>query len=396
MRKFIVCLGDGMSDLPIEALGGQTPLQVAKTPNMDWIARNGQAGLVHTVPDGLSPGSDVANMGILGYDPRVYYSGRGPIEAAAMGIAPGTGQVVFRCNLVCIQDGIMRSFTSGHIENEDGAALITELNASFEDEKIDFFAGVSYRNIVLMPELLVSLKTTAPHDISDQKVAGYWPQGQAGDEMARILDKARMVLAESSVNQRRVSSGKLPATDIWPWSQGVMPSLPSFHERHGVTGGIVTAVDLLRGLAHLTQLEYPYVEGATGFLDTNYQGKVAAAFEVLQRHPFVFVHIEAPDECGHLGDFQKKIQAIEDFDRNVVGPVLEYRKEHGDVSILVLPDHPTPCGLKTHTNDPVPVAMIHSGIHSDSVTEYSELGVVNGAFNFSNPWEMMSAFLSAR
>jgi len=383
-----------MADLPIPELGDLTPLEFAKTPNMDWVVANGQGGLVSTVPPNLSPGSDVANMGILGYDPQQYYSGRGPIEAAAMGISPQPGQVVFRCNLVTIQDGIMKSFTAGHVENEDGAALLQELNAAFSGAMIQFFPGVSYRNIALFPEGLVDVTTTAPHDITDKPVGSWWPQGPGAVGISEIVETARRVLAESPVNERRIRAGKLPVTDIWPWSQGPMPFLPSFKERHGVTGGIVTAVDLLRGLAHLTGLEYPFVEGATGFLDTNYSGKVAAAFDILERHPFVFIHIEAPDECGHLGDFKKKIQAIEDFDRHVVGPVLAYQREHENVSVIVLPDHPTPCALKTHINAPIPVGVYYPGILVDDAVTYSESGVVAGRFNYDTPWEMMDAFLS--
>ena len=394
MRRYIVCLGDGMSDLPIPALGNKTPLEYADTPNMDWIALNGQAGLVSTVPKELSPGSDVANMGILGYDPRHYYSGRGPIEAAAMGISPGPGQVVFRCNLVTIQDDVMVSFTSGHVDSEDGAALLAELNEAFFGSLIQFFPGVSYRNIALFPSEWVGVETTAPHDITDQVVGPYWPRGDGAIGIADVVAKARLVLEASPVNARRIREGKLPVTDIWPWSQGKMPVLPSFKDQHGVTGGIVTAVDLLRGLAQLTGLEYPRVDGATGFLDTNYKGKVAAAFEILERHPFVFIHIEAPDECGHLGDHDKKVQAIEDFDCNVVGPVLEYQRTHGDVSVLVMPDHPTPCALKTHINSPVPVAVVYPGINRDAAATYSETGVCPGRFNFDTPWDMMNVFLS--
>ncbi len=394
-HKYIICLGDGMSDLPLESLGGKTPLQVAHTPNMDWLAKNGQTGLVTTVPEGLYPGSDVANMGILGYDPQQYYSGRGPIEAAAMGIRPQNGQVVFRCNLVTIQDGIMKSFTAGHVESEDGAALIQDLNAAFSESGTAFFPGVSYRNIALFPEALVSVSTTPPHDITDQSVAAYWPSGAASEGVMEIVSTARAVLAASPVNHRRIKEGKMPVTDIWPWSQGEMPNLPSFKTRHGLTGGIVTAVDLLRGLALLTDLEYPYVHGATGFLDTNYSNKMAAAFDILGRHSFVYIHIEAPDECGHLGDVKKKIQAIEDFDRLVVGPVLAYQREHLNVSIIVLPDHPTPCVLKTHINAPVPVAVYYPGIVPDESSEYNEESVKVGVFNHGASWDMVDVFFKS-
>jgi 2,3-bisphosphoglycerate-independent phosphoglycerate mutase len=311
-----------------------------------------------------------------------------------MGISAGPGQVIFRCNLVTIQEGNMVSFTAGHVENEDGLELIAELNRAFSGTLVQFFPGVSYRNIALLPESLVGLQTSAPHDITDKPVGPHWPQGTAEAEMTMLIEKARVILAASPVNARRIQAGKLPVTDIWPWSQGVTPQLPSFKDRHGLSGGIVTAVDLLRGLAYLTGLEYPMVHGATGFLDTNYANKMAAALDILDRHPFVFIHIEAPDECGHLGDEFKKVQAIEDFDRNIVGPVLAYQRSQGDVSVLVLPDHPTPCVYKTHINEPIPAAVYYPGIVPDSVTSYSESAVRNGSFNFESSWEMIDAFFA--
>jgi 2,3-bisphosphoglycerate-independent phosphoglycerate mutase len=387
--KVIVCLGDGMSDEPIAALGNKTPLQVAHTPNMDAIAKRGQAGLIHTVLPGMSPGSDVANMGILGYDPRLYYTGRGPIEAASLGIVPGENEIVFRCNLVNILDGTMNSFTSGHIETADADALLAVLNQTFLGRGIRFYTGVSYRHIMVVDKAFLGLSCMAPHDITDKPVAAYWPRGDAAEGLLAIITEAREVLANAETNRVRQAAGKLAATDIWPWSQGALPSLPSFVSEFGVTGGIVTAVDLLRGLGCLSGLETPFVPGATGFLDTDYAGKVAAGLALLETGDFAYLHIEAPDECGHLGDYTKKIQAIEDFDRHVVGPVMAYMDTHPNVRVAVLPDHPTPCALKTHTSDPVPVAIAGAGISPDNAVAYDEFAVREGVLRFSVPWALL-------
>ena len=388
-QKVIICLGDGMSDEPIPALGGKTPLQVAHTPNMDAIAQRGQAGLIHTVLPGMSPGSDVANMGLLGYDPRLYYTGRGPIEAASLGIVPDAHEIVFRCNLVNIQAGKMHSFTSGHIETADADALLQVLNTHFAGRGIRFYTGVSYRHIMVADQSFLGLSCTAPHDITDKAVADYWPKGDNEKALMAVIEEARGVLASASKNAERLAAGKYAATDIWPWSQGRLPALPSFMSAFGVTGGIVTAVDLLRGLGCLSGLETPHVPGATGFLDTNYAGKVAAGLALLETGDFAYIHIEAPDECGHLGDFQKKIQAIEDFDRHVVGPVLAYMETHPDVRVAVLPDHPTPCALKTHTSDPVPVAVAGVGLVPDKTMAYDEFSVREGDLRFSVPWALL-------
>ena len=391
--KVIICLGDGMSDEPIPELGGRTPLQVAHTPHMDELALRGQAGLIQTVLPGMSPGSDVANMGLLGYDPRRYYTGRGPIEAASLGIVPADHEIVFRCNLVNIQDGKMHSFTSGHIETADADALLQTLNTHFLGRGIRFYTGVSYRHIMVVDQSFLGLSCTAPHDITDKDVAPYWPKGAREAALMAIIEEARGVLASTPKNQERLASGRYAATDIWPWSQGRLPTLPSFLSEFGVRGGIVTAVDLLRGLGRLSGLETPNVPGATGFLDTNYAGKVAAGLALLETGDFAYIHVEAPDECGHLGDFQKKIQAIEDFDRQVVGPVLAYMDTHPNVRVAVLPDHPTPCALKTHTADPVPVAIAGAGIVADKAVAYDEVSVHSGGLRFSEPWGLLHHLL---
>ena len=398
MSKYIICLGDGMADEPLEVLGNKTPLQAARTPAMDLLARSGKSGLVHTVPDGLHPGSDVCNMGILGYNPHEFYTGRGPIEAAAMNINPPEGLVVFRCNLVCITNGMMKDFTAGHITTEEAHELMTSLNESlpsfFPEEQLEFFPGVSYRHILLLPQKYVDLKTTAPHDITDQQVSEFTPKGETGSELMKVFDKAAEILEGHPVNKRRIENGLDPATHIWPWSQGIMPSLPSFESKFGMTGGIVTAVDLLKGLGTLSGLITPSVDGATGFLDTNYKNKLDASFKILEKHDFVYIHIEAPDEAGHMGRHDLKIQAIEDFDKNIVMPCLEYAKSHDDVHIMVLPDHPTPCHLKTHSSDPVPVSYMGSTKGMDDSECYDEESVKKGDLLFKTPWELLASFLT--
>ena len=393
MTKYIICLGDGMADKRIKSLDNKTPLEVAKTPNMDILATGGQVGLIHTVSEGLEPGSDVTNMGILGYDPHIYYSGRGPIEAAAMGITVSKNQLIFRCNLVTITNNKMIDFTAGHISNEEGAYLLNELNIAFEKEAT-FFPGVGYRNIVLLSNDFADVKTTAPHDIINQDIASYLPKGAHENRLCEFIQRCQEILEKSPINKKRIQENKAPATSIWPWSQGPMPNLPSFVDKYGKTGGIVTAVDLLKGLGKLSGLETPDVEGATGFIDTNYKNKISAGLSILKNHDFLYMHIEAPDECGHMGNETLKIKAIEDFDEQIIGPMLDYRKAHPDTIIMVLPDHPTPCALRTHTSDPVPFIINGPGISPDSIAQYNENSARESSLILQKPWELLGPAFS--
>ena len=396
MSKFIICLGDGMADEPLESLGQKTPLQAAVTPHMDYFAQNGHVGLVHTVPQGMYPGSDVANMAILGYDPRLFYTGRGPIEAAAMKIDVPKGLMVFRCNLVTLENGLMKDFTADHISNEEGAALFQELQSHFSKDVAQFFPGVGYRNIILIDEKFANLRCTAPHDITDKAFEPYLPKGDLETEILGFITTCQDILTRSKINKTRVKNGLSPANSIWPWSQGPMPKMPSFKETHGLTGGIVTAVDLLRGLAQLTGLDFPYIEGATGFIDTDYNAKMNAAFDILKTKDFVYIHIEAPDECGHMGDAALKTQAIADFDSQVMAKVRDYVEKNPDTHVLILPDHPTPCHLKTHSHSPVPVIWYtpeKQGAHAPTYDEFSaeKTGVVH-----QRSWDLTSAFLKKK
>ncbi len=393
MTRYIVLLPDGAADVPIDELGGKTPLEAADTPNLDRLAAEGVNGLVSTIPGGFAPGSDVANMGILGYDPRRYHTGRAPIEAASLGIEIPNGRIAFRCNLVNIDGGRMADFTAGHITTTEAAELLDLLSPRFRDRGIEFFIGKSYRHILVWDERLLDVACTPPHDITGEPVAGYLPSGGAAVELLAVIDESREILAGAPVNARRAAEGKATANSIWPWGQGTMPLFDRFEKMHGLGGGIVTAVDLLRGIGRLAGLETPDVKGATGYLDTDYEGKVAAALDLLDRKGFAYLHVEAPDEAGHMGDAALKVYALEDFDAKVAGPVIEHAARTGDIRILLLPDHPTPCTIKTHTAEPVPFAVWGSGAPPDGVNRFSEIAARAGTLRFDAPWILLEFFL---
>ncbi|NQY74532.1 MAG: cofactor-independent phosphoglycerate mutase, partial [Candidatus Margulisbacteria bacterium] len=345
-------------------------------------AEKGQLGMVHTVPQGFSPGSDVANMGILGYDPKLYYTGRGPIEAASLGLSIPNGKIVFRCNLVTIENNIMKDFTADHISTEEGRELLNMLNEEC-GEPSEFYPGVSYRHILLHDQSTLDVKTTAPHDITDKDIGPHLPSGPHAKPLLDLMADCHKLLSKTSSK----------ANWIWPWSQGHMPHFPNFTTQYGHTGGIVTAVDLLKGIGQLAGLETPDIPGATGFIDTDYKAKLAAAFSILENHSFVYIHIEAPDEAGHMGDAKLKTKAIEDFDKQIVSPVLDYIKSNPDTHVMVLPDHPTPCTIKTHLHAPVPVAIYYPGISPDRPTMYNESDAQNGSLAFDTPWDLLTYFL---
>ncbi|MGC9515241.1 cofactor-independent phosphoglycerate mutase, partial [Methanocrinis sp.] len=321
--KLVVLLGDGMADHPIEKLGGKTPLEAAETPNMDRIARQGRGGLACNVPAGMPPGSDVANLSVMGYDPRRYYSGRAPLEAAAMGVALGPQDVAFRCNLVNVdlEKRIMVDYSAGHISSEEGSELIAALAKAQPD--IRLYPGVSYRNLLVQEKNDgLSADCTPPHDIAGQPIDEHLPQGEGAAPLREMMLESIPLLEEHPVNLRREKEGKRPANMIWLWGQGKAPSMPRFREIWGIEGAVISAVDLLKGMGVYAGLEVIEVSGATGVLDTNYEGKVAACLGALDRVDFVYLHVEAPDEMGHDGDLDKKIEAIRRFDERIVGPVL--------------------------------------------------------------------------
>jgi 2,3-bisphosphoglycerate-independent phosphoglycerate mutase len=350
--KYLVLIGDGMSDRPLPQLGGKTPLEVAKTPHLDFLARNGFCGWTCNIPAGMEPGSDVAAVSIFGYDPRKYYTGRGPLEAASLGVKLNPGEVAFRCNLVTIKDGKMKDFTAGHISTGEARQIFKVLNRKIGGKGIKFYPGLSYRNLLVMrddaADSLSRLKTTPPHDITGRSIKEHLPKGKKNEVLLRLMNEAEVVL----------HALKTRATLIWPWGQGKFPRMAPFRKKYGRRAAVITAVHLLKGLGKILGMEVINVPGATGYLDTNYKGKAEYALKALKRNDIVFVHVEAPDEAGHEGNIKHKIKAIEDFDRLVVGTILEkLRITNYECRIMVLPDHPTPIKLMTHTSDPVPFVI---------------------------------------
>jgi len=376
--KYVVLLGDGMADRPISALQGRTPLQAASTPNMDMLARQGRSGLARTVPDGFPPGSDVANLSVMGYLPQKYYTGRAPLEAAAMGVRLGQEDIAFRCNFVTVEGGIMSDYSAGHITSEEGRDLIDALKPLMPEQRL--YAGVSYRNLLVLKAGAKAV-CTPPHDISDQVIDGHLPHGQDADLLIELMQAAKPVLAKHPVNLKRIREGKKPANMIWLWGQGPRPAMPTFQELHGLKGAMISAVDLLRGIGKYADLEVIEVPGATGNIDTNYEGKVEAALSALKTLDFVYLHVEAPDEAGHEGKMDEKIRAIELFDERVVGPVIEGLRRRGeDWRVLLLPDHATPIAIKTHSREPVPFSMMGKGIEPDGAGAFNEDEAKRGRF----------------
>jgi len=366
--KYIILQGDGMADYPLEKFGGKTPLEVAATPNMDWLASHGVFGLAHTIPDGFPPGSDVGNMSILGYDPARYHTGRAPLEAASVGVALSPADIAFRCNLVTLdkqENGVvMKDFTAGHITSEEAAEIVRDLNKELGGKGIEFHPGVSYRNLMVWRGGKEKMQTTPPHDITDQKIASYLPEGDGAELLLDLQRRSQELLAAHPVNRKREEKGERRATSIWLWGQGKAPALPTLKERFGIEGAVISAVDIINGLGVYAGLERIKVPGATGFFDTNYKGKGEYGVAALERKDLIFIHVEAPDEAGHMGDAEKKIKAIEDFDEKVVGTVLRGMEKRSDWRLLLLPDHPTPTVLKTHVGDPVPFVFFDASVHA--------------------------------
>lgn len=376
--KYVVLVGDGMGDYPIDELGGKTPLQAADVPAMRKIAALGEVRLVQTVPEGMPPGSDVANLALLGYDAAKNYTGRAPIEAAGAEIPMSPSDVAFRCNLVTVLSEVMDDYSAGHITTQEGRQIIDSIQARLGRKGLTFHPGVQYRHLLVWDNGPVKCECMPPHEIADRPTADHLPKGERQDEIRDLMVLSREVLADHPVNRRRVEEGRKPATQIWLWGQGNAMQLESYKTLYGLGGGVISAVDLLKGIAKLAGLEAPNVEGATGFLDTNYRGKVDTALEILEREDFVFIHIEAPDECGHLGDARKKMVAIEEFDAKVCTPVLQWLEDRGEPYTLMLcTDHRTPVALKGHTAEPVPMAVMKGPVgEADAQAAFDEF--VNG------------------
>lgn len=366
--KYIILVGDGMADRPIKKLGYKTCLQKAATPNMDKIASEGEVGRLRTIPRRFIPGSDIANLSIFGYDPSKYYSGRAPLEAAYRGIKLKREDVAYRCNLVTLKFpksknrdiAVMEDYSADHISTEEARILIKEVNSRLGDNKIIFYPGVSYRHIMIWKNGKDNIQCTPPHDITGRKISGYLPAGDGEDILRMLIEKSTNVLLSHPVNRKRIKKGLRPANSVWFWGQGKKPAMPKFKDKYGLKGALISAVDLTKGIGTCAGFDVINVKGATGYLNTNYLGKAKAALNVLKRVDLVYLHVEAPDEAGHNGDIKAKIKAIEDFDSKVVGTVLEGIKKFKKYSILLLPDHPTPIQVMTHTDDPVPFAIYRS------------------------------------
>jgi 2,3-bisphosphoglycerate-independent phosphoglycerate mutase len=397
--KYAIIIPDGCADEPQASHGGKTPLQAAKTPAMDEIARLGVVGRSNNVPAHLPPGSDVANLSLFGYDPNQYFTGRAPLEAAAQGIKLGPDDWAIRCNLLTIENQTMRSFTADHVSTAEATELLKTCQRELGAEHLEFVPGVSYRNLLLFrgakqpAPFTKDTRATPPHDLTDKSVADDFPRGPGSDLLSDLMFRSMSLFADHPVNTARKQAGKLPATNIWLWGLGKTPSLTPFKELHGKTGKMITAVDLLRGLAALIGWERIEVPGATGYLDTDYAAKGRYAIEALDSTDIVCVHVEATDEASHEGRADAKINALEEIDAKIVAPLHGALKKHGDYRILVSPDHPTPVRTKTHSHGFVPFTICGSGVTADSATKYDEVAAGQSALAFEEGWRLMGHFL---
>jgi 2,3-bisphosphoglycerate-independent phosphoglycerate mutase len=383
--KYIVILGDGMADYPLAELGNKTPLQAAHKPNMDFLAGRGEVGLVKTIPDGMNPGSDTANLSVMGYDPRKYYSGRSPLEAASIGIQLSDKDVTYRCNLVTLsdeekyEDKIMVDYSSDEISTAEADELIQYLSGHFKKLGIELYTGVSYRHCLVLREAETGTNLTPPHDISDKCVHGHLPKDGNAELLFRMMKESYELLKDHPVNQKRIQNGKRPANSVWFWGEGRKPALSPFYEKYHKKGAVISAVDLIKGIALCAGMESIDVEGVTGNIDTNFEGKAAAALDALANGAdFVYIHIEAPDECGHRREIGNKVRSIELIDEKIAGPIVkEMNNRQDDFSIMILPDHPTPLSLRTHTAEPVPYLIYRSSRETGSGAKYDEESAKN-------------------
>ncbi len=386
--KHIIILGDGMSDLPEVEKGGLTPLMAANTPNMDRLATLGRSGMLKTIPDSLHPGSEVANLAVLGYDVEAVFEGRGVIEAASMGIELHPGDLALRCNLICIEEGKIKNHSAGHISTDEANELIAFLNQHLGNDHVRFYPGVSYRHLLVIKGGNKELKCTPPHDVPGSlyqpllpSALGTTSQGTAV-LLRQLIAKSQQLLANHPVNKKRMAMSKDPANSIWPWSPGYKPNMPTLNEMFGIhSGAVISAVDLIQGIGVYAGLKVIKVEGATGLYDTNYEGKARAALDALKEDDFVYLHVEASDEAGHEGDFDLKVKTIEYLDQRILKTIMEETAQMEDpVTIALLPDHPTPWKLKTHTRDAVPFVIFKPGSTPDRVTKYDEVSASAGDY----------------
>ncbi len=395
--KRIIILGDGMADEPIAALGGKTPLQAANKPTIDALARMGSNGVFSTVPEGFKPGSEIANMTVLGYDVRSEFEGRGSLEAASIGVAIQEGEMAMRCNIICVENGNIKNHSAGHISNEEAKELIEYLQEKLGDDTFTFHNGISYRHLLIMKGGDKRINCTPPHDVPGTPVKDVMVEALVPEaaETARLLNeltlKSQELLKDHPVNLKRMAAGKDPANSIWVWSPGYKPSMQTLAQKVGIqSGAVISAVDLIKGIGIYAGLESIEVEGATGLFDTNYEGKAQAAIEALKTNDFVFLHVEASDEAGHEGNVDLKVKTIEYLDSRIVKPIYDAVSAWDEpVTIAILPDHPTPCAIKTHTNAPVPFIIYNPTQAGDSVQVYDEQAAQQGAYGHVSEGEFM-------
>ena len=398
--KYAIVIPDGCADEPQASLGGATPLQAANTPAMDEIASRGIVGRSNNVPDHLTAGSAVANMNLLGYDVDEHFTGRAPLEAAAQGITLGAEDWAIRCNLVTVENQIMRSFTADHISSAEAVALLTELQSHVGLDHLEFIPGVSYRNLLvfrgeqLTPPFSRETYGTPPHDLTDKSVANDYPRGPGSDLLTDLMGQSVHLFADHQVNRKRIADDKLAATNIWLWGLGKQPTLPSFQERFGLSGKMITAVDLLRGLAALVGWDRIEVPGATGYTDTNYAAKGEYAIQAIPETDIICVHVEASDEASHEGDADAKVKALEEIDRHIVGPLHRALQEQGDYRILISPDHPTFLRTKTHSHGYVPWTLCGIGVPADPGQTYDEPTSEQSPHIFEKGHQLMPFFLT--
>jgi 2,3-bisphosphoglycerate-independent phosphoglycerate mutase len=399
--KYLVILGDGMADYPVAELGGKTPLQAARKPRIDSLARRGEMGMVKTVPEGLPPASDVANLSVMGYDPAKYYTGRSPIEAVSMGIDLAPTDVAFRCNLVSLSpegnfaSKVMLDYSSDEIPTDEARVLVEEVQRRLGTGKIAFHPGISYRHCMVWKGGPSGCELTPPHDIPLKPIREHLPKGEAGDRILRLMEAGHEILRGHPINEARKARGELPANSIWLWGQGRKPAIPLFSERHGLRGSVISAVDLIKGLGICAGMRSIDVEGATGNIHTNFAGKAEAALRELESgQDFVYVHIEAPDECGHHHEIEDKVRSIELIDELVVGRLLDGMAGFDGYRILVLPDHPTPLSIRTHTSDAVPFLIHEKGKDLGSgLSTYDEIEAKKSGLFVDRGHELMDRFL---
>lgn len=401
--KYVVILGDGMADYPVDAFDGKTILEVADKPTIDYMAQHGEMGMVKTVQDGMKPGSDVANLSVMGYDTKKCYSGRSPLEAASIGVPLKDNDVTFRCNLVTLsdeenyEDKTMLDYSAGEITTEEAAELIKAVAKELDTDMIKFYPGISYRHLTVWEGGSTNVELTPPHDISDKKITDHLPKGDGADTLLEMMKRSEKILREHPVNKKRVAEGKNPATSIWVWGEGTKPQLDNFEEKFGLKGSVISAVDLIKGIAKCAGMNSIDVEGATGNCDTNWEGKAQAALDaILNSSDFVYVHMEAPDEMGHQGAPEKKKFAVETIDKKVVKFLKDELEKRGiDYRMMILPDHPTPIKLKTHVSDPVPYIIYDSTNETDknaNLTYTEENGKKTGIY-IEEGYTLMNRFL---